>query len=329
MEYINRDNPVYISYSWSNEQNPDIEDDVKALCALMEENGIFYKLDKAQDEAHSLIGYGDVIQNAEYEIAKGNAIIVVFSPKYFRSPHCLHELHCIINNPHFERRVYPIWLPTLDKEVSVYDMLAAIEHVKIEIEREKRKGKVMGSVENFFIENCGNGQFMSDFERLGIYIKDYNIPDHCMVTSGNYSAVIKKLKNHFEMVASGQIEETIDPKATTFYTTNKSAEPAAKPQAAAPKPPVSAPTHQQSAQPNMQQATAAPQQPVSESKTIDKGTLKIIIIALIALLAGFCLIGGIGMMIGDDSEKKSLPVDDDYDDDYDDYYDDNYNDYDY
>jgi len=207
--YINSNNPVYISYSWSNEANPDIEDDVKALCALMEENGIFYKLDKAQDEEHSLIGYGDVIQNAEYEIAKGNAIIVVFSPKYFKSPHCLHELHCIINNPHFERRVYPIWLPTLTKEVSVYDMLASIEHVKIEIERERRKGKVMGSVENFFLENCRNGQFVSDFERLGMYIKDYNIPDHCMVTSDNYSAVIKKLKRHFEMVASGQIEEVI------------------------------------------------------------------------------------------------------------------------
>jgi len=260
MEYINRDNPVYISYSWSNDANPDIEDDVKALCALMEENGIFYKLDKAQDEEHSLIGYGDVIQNAEFEIAKGNAIIVIFSPKYFKSPHCLHELHCILNNPHFERRVYPIWLPTLDKEVSLYDMKLAIDHVKIDLELRKRKGKVMGTVENFFLENCSNGQFMRDFERLGVYIKDYNIPDHCMVTSGNYSAVIKKLKRHFEMVASGEIQETI--------STGDRQKPTPPPSSSvsAPPPPVQPTPSRQPAQAYQPVQPEPPQQPINEEQ---------------------------------------------------------------
>jgi len=329
MDYLNRDNPVYISYSWSNEANPDIEDDVKALCALMEENGIFYKLDKAQDEEHSLIGYGDVIQNAEYEIAKGNAIIVVFSPKYFKSPHCLHELHCIINNPHFERRVYPIWLSTLDKELSVFDMLSAIEHVKIEIECRKRKGKVMGAVENFFIENCSNGQFMRDFERLGVYIKDYNIPDHCMVTSGNYSAVINKLKKHFEMVASGELKETIDPKSKDFYTTNKPSEPAARPQTAsaqttatsgrqgvaATQQPAAArqnvyqqgsnQSHQQGTNQSHQQGTNQSHQQGTNQVSQKSGpsTLKTVIITVIVLLAGFCLLSVI--FAGSDTSTKT------------------------
>lgn len=39
-------NPVYISYAWANDNNPDLEVDVNRLCRVMEKNGIYYKRDK-------------------------------------------------------------------------------------------------------------------------------------------------------------------------------------------------------------------------------------------------------------------------------------------
>ncbi len=45
-KYINENLPVYFSYSWANDQFPEIEDDVKKLCAILEKNNIYYKRDK-------------------------------------------------------------------------------------------------------------------------------------------------------------------------------------------------------------------------------------------------------------------------------------------
>ena len=45
-EYINLNNPVYISYAWANSEHPDIEEDVENICKLLETNHIYYKQDK-------------------------------------------------------------------------------------------------------------------------------------------------------------------------------------------------------------------------------------------------------------------------------------------
>ncbi len=86
---INKGRPVYFSYARSSTKKPGwehISDCVDTLLKVFEEENIEYRLDKRD------IGTGDKISDFEREIGwKSEAVVLVFSDKYFRSPHCMYE----------------------------------------------------------------------------------------------------------------------------------------------------------------------------------------------------------------------------------------------
>ncbi len=157
-KYINEENPVYISYSWANECYPNLEDDVDALCNLMKKNGILYKRDKDSNPTYSLLDYTDDIKKAEEEIGKGNAIIMIISEKYLCAPHCLHELHCMLQKgPNdFSKRVFPIVLFGSERYDEVF--LESIDKVAgtiAELESRQKRGVTISSIEQQLINNKG------------------------------------------------------------------------------------------------------------------------------------------------------------------------------
>ncbi len=114
-KYINENLPVYFSYSWANDKFPDIEDDVKKLCAILEKNNIYYKRDK-----DNLSPWCVQIDETEKEIGRGAVVIVVISKRYIESLHCMHEWHRISEGGNIKERVLPIVLDDaniLDKSV--------------------------------------------------------------------------------------------------------------------------------------------------------------------------------------------------------------------
>lgn len=86
---VNKGRPVYFSYARNSAKKngwEHISDCVDTLLKVFEEENIEYRLDKKD------IGTGDKISNFEREIGwKSEAVVLVFSDKYFRSPHCMYE----------------------------------------------------------------------------------------------------------------------------------------------------------------------------------------------------------------------------------------------
>ncbi|MBQ2098876.1 MAG: toll/interleukin-1 receptor domain-containing protein [Bacteroidales bacterium] len=86
---VNEGRPVYFSYARNSAKKPGwehISDCVDELLKIFEQEKIEYRLDKKD------IGTGDKISDFEKEIGwKSEAVVLVFSDKYFRSPHCMYE----------------------------------------------------------------------------------------------------------------------------------------------------------------------------------------------------------------------------------------------
>ena len=98
---INKGRPVYFSYARNSSKNPEwehISDCVEELLKQFDANNIEYRLDKRD------IGTGDKISDFEREIGwKSEVVVLVFSDKYFRSPHCMFEFaqikQSLVKNP--------------------------------------------------------------------------------------------------------------------------------------------------------------------------------------------------------------------------------------
>lgn len=190
MQYINPDTPVYISYAWANEANPDLEADVNNLCQIMERNGIYYKRDK-----ENLCPYRWSIHKAEEEIGEGCAVIVVVSEKYIKSLHCMHEWHLIRENGKISQRVFPIVMPGADITVkSKYkEYYAFFNQRKQELVEQLAEGII--PLSNSETEAAHFGYYLNDLAALYQYLADYNTAKH-VVRENDYAALISQLKSY-------------------------------------------------------------------------------------------------------------------------------------
>lgn len=190
MQYINPDTPVYISYAWANDANPDLEADVNNLCQIMERNGIYYKRDK-----ENLCPYRWSIHKAEEEIGEGCAVIVVVSEKYIKSLHCMHEWHLIRENGKISQRVFPIVMPGADITVkSKYkEYYAFFNQRKQELVDQLAEGII--PLSNSETEAARFGYYLNDLAALYQYLADYNTAKH-VVRDNDYAALVAQLKRY-------------------------------------------------------------------------------------------------------------------------------------
>ena len=90
---------VYASYAWKVEEQTKILDKLVAACSP---HAIRILRDK--NEIH----YRESIQAYMNQLVAGDAIILVLSDAYFKSPYCMYELCEIYKRKDFLKRVYPI-----------------------------------------------------------------------------------------------------------------------------------------------------------------------------------------------------------------------------
>ena len=109
IEFINPNNPVYISYAWIEDNN-----DVLEICRVMRENGIDYRRDK-----DGLCPIQTNLAEIEKKIGDGDAVIVIISRKYMTSLHTMNEWHNILFKGDIGRRVFVVVLD--DAGISNYD----------------------------------------------------------------------------------------------------------------------------------------------------------------------------------------------------------------
>ena len=191
--YINPDSPVYISYAWGE----DLEIDINKLCELMDANGILFKRDKAKGD-NSLCPYRYNIINAEEEIGKGKAIIVVLSDKYIKSLNCMYEWHCICKTGNIAQRVFPVVLPgTKLREDWRYNSFRKYFEGRLQKISDKDVESSVDAIERKLIENDG---YLKDLEKLRNHLKENNIPDLESLKEGNYSEIIQQLKAYITKI---------------------------------------------------------------------------------------------------------------------------------
>ena len=200
-EYINKDNPVYFSYAWGDE----LEEDVNKLCELMDENGIFFKRDKAKGE-NSLCPYRWSINDAEKEIGGGTVVIVVISERYLKSLYCMLDWHSIRENGNIQERVFPIVLEDAnitDKEVfkKYYDFF--YKRRQDLLKQHAKSFNTLSDINNYALDA---GYFMADLRKLYKYLSNYNI-SKSLLRKDNYKIIIDQLK---EYVTKIEAEEQIN-----------------------------------------------------------------------------------------------------------------------
>ncbi len=187
-KYINPDNPVYISYSWSNAKHPDLEKNVNAMCAKMEDANILYLRDKG-DGDHRLIEYRKRIKNSEEQIGDGNAVLIFLSKKYFQSLHCLYELHCILGKKDFANRIFPIVLNDFPNLFDEKDFGVCIQVLTKRYEKYYSMDLLdeeLNESERAIVEHKG---YIEDFKTLRTYLHDHMLT----IKPEDYDVVISQL----------------------------------------------------------------------------------------------------------------------------------------
>ena len=191
--YINSDSPVYISYAWGE----DLEIDINKLCELMDANGILFKRDKAKGD-NSLCPYRYNIIDAEEEIGKGKAIIVVLSDKYIKSLNCMYEWHCICKTGNIAQRVFPIVLPGTKLRLD-WRYNSFYKHFKERLQEisDKEVKSSITKIEKKLLDNEG---YLKDLEKLRDHLIEYNVPDLESLREDDYSVIIQQLKEYITKI---------------------------------------------------------------------------------------------------------------------------------
>ena len=191
-KYINPDNPVYISYAWANSEHPNIEEDVKHLCEILEVHHIYYKQDKI-----NLCPYRWSIQKAEEEIGEGTAIIVVISERYLKSLHCMNEWHLMRENGKIWERVFPVVLE--DAKVTNDDIFdkyrVFFEERKQYIIDKQLKDSPLKKVE---VKATESNFFIDDLKHVYQYLANYNCGNLSKLRENNYAIIINQLKEFLQ-----------------------------------------------------------------------------------------------------------------------------------
>lgn len=187
-EYINPNNPVYISYAWADDEHLNIEEVVDKLCKILDDNNIKCKRDK-----ENLCDYRSNIQESEEEIGAGAAIIVVISERYLKSLHCMNEWHLLRENGKIWERVFPIVLE--DANISndeIYEKYYQFfDERRNRIINKQRKG--YPPLKRAELEAIQAGFYIEDLKEMYRYLTDYNTSKLLELRKDNYEAIIGQL----------------------------------------------------------------------------------------------------------------------------------------
>lgn len=105
---------IFISYAWGGES----ENIVNELDNAFQKKGIVLIRDKRD------LGFKGMITEFMQRIGKGQAVVVVISDKYLKSPYCMFELLEIYRNLDFKNRIFPIVL----KDANIFDPKPRMEY---------------------------------------------------------------------------------------------------------------------------------------------------------------------------------------------------------
>lgn len=151
---------VYFSYSWEARSNNTVD----RLCDIIRENRIPHQRDKEN------CGYRSDIHDFMNHIRRGNHVVVMFSKPYLESFYCLYELAGILEQPDYEKRIFPIIVDSSIREDEYYKKLVEHWNTKLQdrVYMDSLKDKTVG---RFTLKR--KAELMKDYIKKLPLIKDY------------------------------------------------------------------------------------------------------------------------------------------------------------
>ena len=108
---------IFLSYAWGGESETIVND----LDSAFKAKGIVLIRDKRD------LGFKGMITEFMQRIGKGQAVVVVISDKYLKSPYCMFELLEIYRNLDFKERIFPIVL----SDANIFDPEPRMEYYEV------------------------------------------------------------------------------------------------------------------------------------------------------------------------------------------------------
>lgn len=193
----NKDQRVYISYAWGGES----ERIANELDADLQVNGITIIRDKRD------LGYKGAISEFMQEIGRGNAIIVIVSDKYLKSPNCMYELVEIAKNKDIHDRIFPIVL----RDADIYNPVNRIKYIKHWEDKLKELDEAMKSVSSANLDGLREeldsyDDIRDNISELTYLFKDMNTLTPDMHEGSDFASLISVLREQ-----GGEISESKTP----------------------------------------------------------------------------------------------------------------------
>ena len=174
--------PVYVSYSWANSEEMD------AICATLEANGIKYKRDVND------CGYRENIKRFEDEIGDGKVVIAVINDKYMKSIQCMYEMSSLVSNGHIADRLFPV--VSIDGKRDAEACAAYIEYWTTEFKKRQNLTSSLapGTAQQAIDEMGYCNAIITEFNKFWKYITDYNTMSQADLMKDDCQKLIESLK---------------------------------------------------------------------------------------------------------------------------------------
>ncbi|CAN5403363.1 hypothetical protein BH11BAC3_BH11BAC3_07720 [soil metagenome] len=177
---------IFLSYAWGGES----ENIVNDLDNAFQKKGISLVRDKRD------LGFKGMITEFMQRIGKGQAVVIVISDKYLKSPYCMFELLEIYRNLNFKNRIFPIVL----NDASIIDPLARSEYYdywKSEMKKldDKFKESGIGIINVIGDDYKTYKKIFDNYGDLSNILKDMNALTPDIHKADNFITLIEAVEN--------------------------------------------------------------------------------------------------------------------------------------
>ena len=190
---INKGNPVYISFAPNSDEKPEyahIADCVERLKELFDANNIEYRITDTPDSDSK-------ISNFDKEIGwQSQVVVLVFSDRYFRSFHCMHQFAQIKKalKKHPEKRLFCIKSGNFN--LSDINYILDLEHYWGDQKQDYEESEYFKTREHTGVEKAAheNDFYMNDVRSLYSFFSTLN---YAYATQDDWGGFVKEIVNSF------------------------------------------------------------------------------------------------------------------------------------
>lgn len=192
---------IFLSYAWGGESEQIVND----LDNAFQKKGIALIRDKRD------LGFKGMITEFMQRIGKGQAVVVIISDKYLKSPYCMFELLEIYRNLDFKNRIFPIVL----KDANIFESIPKLQYLEYWRGKKKELDDAIMKFGSDAITVIGddykiNKKIFDNYGEIVNILKDINSLTPDMHQADNYSTLIDAVEQLINNDNS-QDKERIEP----------------------------------------------------------------------------------------------------------------------